>query len=99
MQESSLPVRKQRPKETEEALKPHLDGFDQILRGAEASSEERSILQGEVPLEEEQPKKGRGKECMVWRIISIMCPSGRSRSGCTLGGRGKGLKIGHRLGA
>lgn len=52
MQESSLPVSKQRPKETEEALKLHLDGFDQILWGAEASSEERSILQGEVSLEE-----------------------------------------------
>ena len=47
----------------------------------------------------EQPKKGHGKECMVWRIISFVCPR-RSRSGCTLEGRGKGLKIsGHRLGA
>ena len=47
----------------------------------------------------EQPKKGHGKECMVWRIISVVCPR-RSRSDCTLEGSGKGLKIsGHRLGA
>lgn len=52
MQESSRPVSKAEAEETEETLKLHLDGFDQILWGAEALPEERSILQGEVSLEE-----------------------------------------------
>ena len=46
------PSEESRGRRKQEALKLHLDGFNQILWGAEASPAERTILQGEVSLEE-----------------------------------------------
>lgn len=62
MQEISLPVRKERLKETEEAFKLNSDGFDQMLQGGEEGGHHRK---------REQPKKSHGEEIVVWRIISV----------------------------